>query len=107
MRDGVPRGLDFAGITRRADFWWFALAVAMWLALAGLPAEATGPLSLQIASLLVLLPWLAACTRRLRDAGLSPRWRLVSLAPVGGIVVLLCLLGSPSRTDDPGVAAAG
>ena len=72
MREGVLRGLEFTGITPRADFWWFALAVVMLLAFAELLAGVVGPLPLQIATLLVLLPWIAACARRLRDAGLSP-----------------------------------
>ena len=68
IREAGLRGLEFTGTTPRADFWWFALAVLMLLALAKL----LGLLPLQIAALLVLLPWIAACTRRLRDAGLSP-----------------------------------
>jgi uncharacterized membrane protein YhaH (DUF805 family)/DNA-binding XRE family transcriptional regulator len=100
MREGVMRGLEFAGTTSRADFWWFALAVAMLLAFATLLAEASGPLPLEIASLLVLLPWVAACTRRLRDAGLSPWWQLISLAPVGGILVLLYLLTFPTKVAE-------
>lgn len=107
MHEGVLRGLDFTGITPRADFWWFALAVAMLLAFAQLLAEATGPLPLQLASLLVLLPWIAACTRRLRDAGINPWWQLISLAPVGGILVLLYLLTYPSRAEAPAAASAG
>lgn len=99
MHDGVMRGLEFTGTTSRPDFWWFALAVVMVLALAKLIAEATGPLPLQIASLVVLLPWIAACTRRLRDAGLNPWWQLISLAPVGGILVLLWLLTCPTRAE--------
>jgi uncharacterized membrane protein YhaH (DUF805 family) len=82
-------GLEFSGITPRADFWWFALALTMLLALAQLIADAAGSLPMQIASLIVLLPWIAACTRRLRDSGLSPWWQLISLAPVVGILVLL------------------
>lgn len=97
LRDGVKRALEFGGTTARADFWWFALAVAMLLALARLVAEAVGPLPLQIAGLLVFLPWVSACTRRLRDAGLSPWWQLISLVPVAGIPVLLYLLALPSR----------
>ena len=97
VRDGVLRGLDFQGTTSRESFWWFALAVLMILALAGAIAESFGPLPLDIASLVVLLPWLAACTRRLRDAGLSPWWQLISLAPVAGIVVLLFLLASRAK----------
>jgi transcriptional regulator with XRE-family HTH domain len=107
MREGVLRGLEFTGVTPRADFWWFALAVAMLLAFATLLAQAVGPLPLQIASLLVLLPWIAACTRRLRDAGLSPWWQLISLAPVGGILVLLYLLTYPTKTEEPVEATAG
>lgn len=79
----------------------------MLLAFAQLLAEAIGPLPLQIASLIVLLPWVAACTRRLRDAGLSPWWQLVSLAPVAGIVVLLYLLSYPSKVVEPGEAVVG
>ncbi|WP_404632595.1 DUF805 domain-containing protein [Dyella ginsengisoli] len=107
MREGVLRGLEFTGTTPRAEFWWFALAVAMVLAFAQLLAEAMGPLPLQIASLAVLLPWIAACTRRLRDAGLNPWWQLISLAPVGGILVLLYLLTYPTKADSPVEASAG
>jgi transcriptional regulator with XRE-family HTH domain len=99
MREGALRGLEFTGVTARAEFWWFALAVVMVLALARLLAEVVGALPLQIASLLVLLPWIAACTRRLRDAGFSPWWQLISLVPVAGILVLMYLLASPRRTE--------
>lgn len=107
MREGVLRGLQFTGVTARREFWWFALAVAMVLAVAQLLSEAVGPLPLQLASLLVLLPWVAACTRRLRDAGLNPWWQLISLAPVGGILVLLYLLTYPTKAEAVLEAAAG
>jgi transcriptional regulator with XRE-family HTH domain len=106
MREGVLRGLEFTGTTSRADFWWFTLAMAMLLAFANLLAEAIGPLPLQIASLVVLLPWIAACTRRLRDAGMSPWWQLISLAPVAGILVLLYLLIYPTKVEEPVELAA-
>lgn len=97
MRDGVVRGLEFTGTTGRPAFWWFALAVLMVLALGQLLAEATGPLPMRLAQLVVLLPWVAACTRRLRDAGINPWWQLISLAPVAGILVLLYLLTFPTK----------
>jgi transcriptional regulator with XRE-family HTH domain len=101
MREGVLSGLEFTGSTPRADFWWFALGVAMLLAFVKLLGEVLGPLPLQIASLVVLLPWIAACTRRLRDAGLSPWWQLISLVPVAGILVLLYLLTLPIKEAEP------
>ncbi|HEU0153255.1 MAG TPA: DUF805 domain-containing protein [Arenimonas sp.] len=101
MREGVRRGLDFTGTTGRADFWWFVLAVVMVQALAQLLADALGhPLPMQLAALVVILPWVAACTRRLRDAGLSVWWQLISLAPVAGILVLLYLLTFPTQTAE-------
>lgn len=106
VKDGVTHGLDFRGTTARADFWWFTLAVAMLLALARLLAEAFGPLPLQIAALLVFVPWVSACTRRLRDAGLSPWWQLISLVPVAGILVLLYLLTFPARRSQSEVVSA-
>lgn len=109
MRDGVVRGLDFTGTTPRAEFWWFALAVGLVLAVAEAVAESTGPLPATLASLIVLVPWLAACTRRLRDAGLNPWWQLIVLAPVAGLIVLLFLLARPSQSAStstvPGAAA--
>ena len=101
MREGVLAGMKFTGTTQRADFWWFALAVALLLAVAKLLAEILGPLPLQIMALAVLLPWLAACTRRLRDAGLSPWWQLICLVPVAGLLLLLYLLTQPSKEAEP------
>lgn len=106
MREGVVRGLEFTGTTGRADFWWFALAVAMVLAVGQLLAESFGPLPLQLTSLVVLLPWIAACTRRLRDAGINPWWQLITFAPVAGIFVLLYLLTFPSKAERPAHASA-
>lgn len=79
----------------------------MVLAVAQLIAEATGPLPLQLASLAVLLPWIAACTRRLRDAGINPWWQLISLAPVAGLLVLLYLLTYPPRAGASTLPEAG
>lgn len=107
MHEGVLAGLEFNGTTPRADFWWFALGVAMLLAFAKLLGEILGPLPLQIASLVVVLPWIAACTRRLRDAGLSPWWQLISLVPVAGFLVLLYLLTYLRKEAEPVDATPG
>ena len=55
-------------------------------------------------ALVALLPILAAAARRLRDAGQSPWWLLIGLAPIGGIVVIgiLCAMPSASGPDSEG-----
>ena len=105
MRDGVMRGLDFNGRTSRPDFWWCVLAVAMLLALTQLFVPVLGQLPVQVVSLAILVPWIALCARRLRDAGLSPWWQLISLAPVAGILVLLYLATWPSAPQTEHQAA--
>ncbi len=102
MRDGATRSLEFTGNTSRIDFWWFALGVLILLAFGTLLSRFLGMLPLQILSLVVLVPWIAACTRRLRDAGLSPWWQLMSFVPVAGILLLLYLLTYPTETGNKG-----
>ena len=48
---------------------------------------------------------LALDHRRLRDAGLSVWWQLISLAPVAGIIALLYLCTFPTKTAKPAEAA--
>jgi uncharacterized membrane protein YhaH (DUF805 family) len=101
MHNGVLQSLDFTGLTSRSDFWWFVLGATIFLAFAKLLAIIVGQLPLQIAALMVLIPWLAACTRRLRDAGLSIWWQLICLVPVAGILLLLYLLTFESKSKQP------
>ncbi|HQV27430.1 MAG TPA: LuxR C-terminal-related transcriptional regulator [Thermoflexales bacterium] len=88
---------EFNGRASRPEFWWFALFVI-------LVASALVYLSEAIASvflILMLLPLLAAGTRRLRDSGQSGWWQLLLLAPVGGIIVLGFLWAMPPRNELP------
>ncbi|WP_397572913.1 DUF805 domain-containing protein [Silanimonas sp.] len=100
MLEGVVRGLDFTGISPRPAFWWFMLAVVMVLGVGEAFAELLGPFPARLVGLIVLLPWIAASCRRLRDAGLSPWWTLIALAPVGGILILLWLWTFPSKAAE-------
>ena len=101
IRSGVLSGLEFSGTTTRTDFWWFVLALAMLLTFAKLLSESLGPLPLQLISLAAFIPWIASCTRRLRDAGFSPWWQLISLVPVAGLLLVLYLLSYPSKEAEP------
>lgn len=101
IKQGFVAGLDFTSTASRPEFWWFALAVCLLLALAkllgGFFGPLLGPLLGQLVGLLLLVPWLAACTRRLRDAGINPWWQLCCFIPVVGGLGLLWLLSFPSK----------
>lgn len=83
---------EFNGRASRAEFWWFALFVGISTSAFTLVHETAGSIFL----LAVLLPFLAAGARRLRDSGKSVWWLLFLLAPVGGIVILSVLWVLPT-----------
>ncbi|PRY18082.1 DUF805 domain-containing protein [Kineococcus rhizosphaerae] len=105
----------FTGRARRSEYWYFylfqtllglVLGVALVIALVavGGAASATGSdtvgaggsialvllyLLVGAVSLALLLPSLAVHVRRLHDTGRSGWWILISLVPLGGIVLLV------------------
>lgn len=110
----------FQGRASRGEFWWPYLALAIVSVVLGtiasivagvelasiassasvdpyaVPAVPAGTLGVSaIASLLalaVLLPMLAAGARRLRDAGFTPLFLLLSLAGLGIVWLIMCAL---------------
>lgn len=88
---------DFGGRASRPEFWWFFLFVVLvGAALEYVSLNLTGMFLIAM-----LLPLLAAGTRRLRDAGKSGWWQLFLLAPVGGIVVVGILWALPPAPHQP------
>jgi transcriptional regulator with XRE-family HTH domain len=101
VRRSLRRYDDFAGTTARPEFWWFTLAVALAVAL----GATIGPWLGGAVGVVAFLPWVAAASRRLRDAGYNPWWLLIVFAPVGGLVVIVWLLAEPSKGEaDPRTA---
>ena len=92
IRVCLTKYAEFNGRASRPEFWWFTLFVLLCDSAFTLLSEALGGIFL----LAVLLPLLAAGSRRLRDSGQSVWWMLFLLAPVGGIVVLGYLWALPS-----------
>jgi transcriptional regulator with XRE-family HTH domain len=95
VRHCLTHYADFDGVGDRTEFWWFALAVTLAMALGAAIAPALGT----VVAIVLLLPFLAAAARRVRDAGQSPWWLLILFAPVGGLVVVATLCAIPS-TDE-------
>ncbi|MEM6770413.1 MAG: DUF805 domain-containing protein [Bacteroidota bacterium] len=104
---------DFTGRSRRSEFWFFYLAFVISVfvvafvggLIGGLLGGATGseaagiiPIALMgILMLGFIVPYLAVAVRRLHDTGKSGWWMLLSLIPVGGLVLLIffCLDSEP------------
>ncbi len=87
---------DFTGRASRSEFWWFFLFVTL---VSG-ALQYLGENLSYIFLIAVLLPLLAAGTRRLRDSGRSGWWQLFLLAPVGGIVILGFMWALPPASED-------
>jgi uncharacterized membrane protein YhaH (DUF805 family) len=82
----------FDGRASQSEFWWFYL----FTVLVSWGASAVGALVLGdpaglslLANLILLLPLLAAATRRLHDTGRSGWWQLLSLTVIGVILLIV------------------
>ena len=86
----LSRYASFSGRGRRSEFWWFYLFVVL---VGGVALTLDLVLGLgflyPLTVLALLLPILAAGTRRLHDTGRSGWWWLISIVPFGGIALLV------------------
>ena len=82
---------DFQGRSSRYEFWWFFLFFVLLLAL----AETLHVVLASIVAIILLVPFLAVSSRRLRDAGQSIWWQWLYLVPFG-ILLVLYFLAMPS-----------
>ncbi|PYE30522.1 uncharacterized membrane protein YhaH (DUF805 family) [Idiomarina fontislapidosi] len=82
---------NFKSRADRYEFWWFFLFFIIVLAL----AEAIHMILATIVAIILLVPFLAVSTRRLRDAGQSIWWQWMYLVPFG-VLVVLYLMTMPS-----------
>lgn len=77
---------DFKGRARRSEYWWFTLFNIIVSGIIG----AIIPELAGVWSLVVLVPGLALCVRRLHDIGRSGWAYLIGLIPlVGGIILIV------------------
>jgi len=93
---------DFNGRATRSEYWWFFLFIVLVSAATSVVSNTLGTLF----SLAVLVPSLAAATRRLHDTNRSGWWQLVCLVPVVGLIVLIVFLAQEGsgETGAPGIA---
>jgi DNA-binding CsgD family transcriptional regulator len=90
---------EFNGRASRSEFWWFTLFILLVASALTYLSQTLGNIFL----ISVLLPLLAAGTRRLHDTGKSAWWQLFLLVPVGGLVLVGILWAeapTKSQTED-------
>jgi uncharacterized membrane protein YhaH (DUF805 family) len=83
----------FTGRASRSEYWWFVLAQMLIVIGVSIVSDTLGGLAM----LAMLLPMVAAATRRLHDAGRSGWWQLLTLIPLIGSLVVLYWLVQPSE----------
>ena len=82
---------DFTGRARRSEYWYFCLFDMLLTAVVGIIFGEDSAIASAV-SLVMLLPGLTVCCRRLHDIGKSGWWQLLHLIPLVGSIVLLVWL---------------
>ena len=98
---------DFNGRGRRSEYWFFALGYVIAQIIAQVidgilgtrSSSGTGLVS-AVVSLALLVPWLAASSRRLHDTGRSGWWTLLWLIPLVGQIILIIWWATDSKPDN-------
>ena len=85
---------DFTGTASRPEYWWFAL----FNFVGNFIISAVSPMLGMVFSLGILVPSLAAGTRRLHETQRSGWWQLLWLVPLVGWIVLIIFLAQPATT---------
>lgn len=91
----IKNYVNFKGRARRKEYWMFVLFSVIFLVaalvLGGIlfQSEETAMIPYYIVALLLFLPSLAVCVRRLHDIGKSGWWYLMGFIPVVGYFILI------------------
>lgn len=96
----IQKYVDFEGRASRPEYWWFALFVVG----VGLLLHFVSHVLSGLFHLGMLLPMIAAASRRLHDTGRSGWWQLIGLIPIVGTIVLIVFL---AKEGEPGANAYG
>ena len=96
VRTCLAKYADFNGRAARPEFWWFVLAQFV----VGMVLNMVLPVLGMLFSLALLIPSLAAGSRRLHDTGRSGWLQLLALIPIVGWILLIYW------TAQPGAAGA-
>lgn len=88
----------FTGRARRPEYWWFVL-FAMILGVIAIMIDSSGIVS-GLFNLILFIPSISVCTRRLHDTNHSGWWQLISITIIGIIPLLIWLTTQGDNTQN-------
>ncbi|MCY4541709.1 MAG: DUF805 domain-containing protein [Rhodobacteraceae bacterium] len=93
----------FNGRAQRSEFWWFvlfgkAIIILLTLVFDDVAIDSV-PVAGGVFSLVIVMPFLAVCVRRLHDINLSGWWALLNLLPFVGYISVLIVCTVPGTED--------
>ncbi len=94
---------NFSGRASRSEYWWYVLFTAILSGIISLIfAGSQNALTIVsgIVNLILLLPGLGLCVRRLHDTNRSGWWLLIGLIPLAGWIVLIIWYCQDSQRGD-------
>jgi uncharacterized membrane protein YhaH (DUF805 family) len=104
----ISKYADFTGRASRPEYWWFVL----FMVGVGVLLSFVSSLVALLFNLGMIVPSIAAATRRLHDTGRSGWWQLIALVPLVGWIVLIVFLAQEGTRESnaygtpPGEVAA-
>ncbi len=97
----VQQYFNFEGRNTRTQYWMFILFYMIFYVVCAIVGKVIGTTLIALLySLALLLPSIAAATRRLHDTGRSGWWQLITLIPLLGIIVLIVFLAQDTTPGE-------
>jgi uncharacterized membrane protein YhaH (DUF805 family) len=92
---------NFEGRDTRPQYWWFVLGMFIFYIVLNVLSSIVVVLGflVLVLALGLLVPSIAATTRRLHDTGRSGWWQLISLVPIVGAIILIVLCALPGQAQ--------
>ncbi|WP_205480770.1 DUF805 domain-containing protein [Sphingomonas arenae] len=102
----LKRFAEFSGRSPRAEYWWFYLGYIVLSVLLNIITNISAILGmvLSLASLVLIIPFIAVGVRRLHDIDRTGWWLL---APVVPYALGFAMIGTAVFTNPEGIAASG